>query len=229
MDGGDLTKFPRTIDPDHVSNIDDDEDDLAVIAGDASGSKYGPAKVSVAPPKRLAGASFAPNGSLVRFAIPRPSQASQAAHLKYQDFRGISDLLQSSFDRELSDTHHREDDDIGEAFPFDKLKRFPWPSYKFPNGPGVAETVATNDEIGADQHAFQVTASKRQSVLHVHHLNDLLPGSADLAKAYTLAGAPYDVCGHNRDVCDRLGFEEHARAWVSSLEPVWRSLSKVLI
>ena len=204
---------------DALAGADDEDDDLAIISGDLASLDKAKvsSRVAIAPPGRLAGAIFAPNGDLIRMSVSSTVKGSTSASSNTTNFRGVA-VLFSNLDgnddaqtpSELCNFNH---------IPYQRKERFAHWADSNSNVPGT--TACSNIEKGSatvsnDEVEFS-------SLIKIYHSEESVPISRPLAEECILIGNPYDVCNHNMLVCRKHGLDEHAQAWglvAAALEPV---------
>ncbi|KAL9054072.1 MAG: hypothetical protein Q9162_004401 [Coniocarpon cinnabarinum] len=182
-----------------LTDADDDEDDLAVLAGGGFAETVAPADPVPSHLTRLCGASFAPSGLLVRFRVSSSKKLDSISGPCYPNFRGVSDYLSLQTFGECLGY-----DDI---IPFDAAKPLSAHLDRFPaisDPPNITSSTETRPAL---EHCRKSTA------VFLNGVEDILPASQDLARRYSTSGSPHEICIHNRNVCDQLGLEQHVQAW----------------
>ena len=213
---------PTVTATENLNSMDDEDDDLAVISGDLTASELNPdrSRIIITPPPRLAGATFAPSGSLVIFSSSHINLNSPASPEEIPNYHGIAQLLfdrvdEADFDmteplidfgsvlfsrnKGFPSWYSRRSDWVGERGNDDSADR----GKSAPAGEAITDNVGTSLEHVPKCH-LQVAIKK---------VDDFLPAKRRLAEEYTLQGSPHSICEHNKAVCEKYGFDQHAKAW----------------
>lgn len=212
---------------DNLNSIDDEDDDFAIISGDIviGESSHDPSKIVITPPPRFAGATFAPNGSLVIFAPARSTEQRIPESDKIPNYRGLASyLLNNSDDAEIGDAESSMD---FRNISFSRMKGTPpWyarrSDWMDDDDAGTAhdqrdvapstKTHTESIEVTGTEHSSEYIP-RPLSRITIDNALEFVPAKKQLAEEYTLHGSPYDICEHNKLVCERHGLDQHAKAW----------------
>lgn len=149
----------------------------------------------------------------MRFGPSTQTRSTRSAQHRHQDFRGIGDLVTLSAieDDQDSDAGSGSDSAILSFADFAKLPaRYASPAHSEEHQ--NSEALSNNDRT--EHGTLGVPNVDRRSQVCIDHLEPVGLARKDLAKLYTLHGQPHEICSHNQAVCEQLGLDEHAHAWV---------------
>ncbi|KAL9083847.1 MAG: hypothetical protein Q9159_005523 [Coniocarpon cinnabarinum] len=159
--------------PPMLTDADDDDDDLAVIAGEGFADTVAPEDPVPSYSARLCGASFAPSGLLVRFDVSFPKKLDSKSGPCYANFRGVSDYLSlQTFGERLGY------DDI---IPFDTAKPLSAHLDRFPAMSDPPNMTSSTENRPALEHC------RKSSAVFLNGVEDILQASQDLAKRYSMS------------------------------------------
>ena len=233
MQSVDLPPPPSVTVADQLTSIDDEDDEFAVISGDITAleSNRDASRIIIVPPRRLAGAVFAPNGYIISFTATRAILASGSSPEAEPNFRGLASLFsheavsQCETDEELVTSVGIRSISFGKGMPAWYSRTPDW----------LAADGKEHDENALEQSQFdhrtthdgplkiQASTGQINAKISITDLGDTLPAKKYLAEKYTLRGSPRTICTHNQHVCEKYGLKIRAKAWATAaliLDPV---------